>query len=72
MKTARLLEKLRKEFGFPTLDAMYESAITDGTCPGICEKCEEYTTEYEPDQDAGFCEECETNTVVSCLILAGI
>ena len=31
-----------------------------------------YTTEMEPDQDAGFCEECGTQTVKSAPILAGL
>lgn len=41
--------------------------------PGICsnENCE-YSTRVEPDSDSGWCEECESNTVVSAYILAGI
>ena len=40
---------------------------------GICsnENCTYYTV-VEPDQDKGWCEHCETNTVVSCLILGNI
>ena len=45
----------------------------DSVSPAICmnEGCE-YTAEMEPDQDRGFCEVCETNTMVSALVLAGI
>lgn len=41
--------------------------------PGICssEGCT-YTTEYEPDQDRGWCDECEKPTVVSVLVLLGV
>jgi hypothetical protein len=31
-----------------------------------------YSTEYEPDQQKGWCEECGTRTVRSALVLAGI
>jgi hypothetical protein len=30
------------------------------------------TCEMEPDQDAGYCEECRTNSMQSALILAGL
>ena len=52
---------------------MLERAVMDGRSPGICmnEGCN-YTTEVEPDQNAGHCESCNTQTVKSCLILAGM
>lgn len=41
--------------------------------PAICmnEGCE-YSQDMEPDQDRGWCPECEANTLASALILAGI
>ena len=42
-----------------------------GGVPAICESCG-YSTMYEPDQDRGWCEECNTQTVVSGLVLAGL
>ena len=52
-----------------------EEAFTmasDSVQPGICknELCE-YTTEVEPDQEEGYCEDCNTNTVISlqCLLM---
>lgn len=41
--------------------------------PGICtnDGCD-FTIDYEPDCDSGWCEECETNTVQSVYMLAGI
>lgn len=52
---------------------MLEQATFDSVALGICanEGCD-YTTTVEPDCATGYCEECETNTVKSCLVLAGI
>jgi hypothetical protein len=54
-------------------DELLESAAMDDVVPGICtnDGCD-FTAEYEPDQDAGWCEECDTGTVASALILAGV
>lgn len=43
---------------------------SDSIVPGICmnEGCNA-TYQYEPDQDRGWCEECNTGTVKSALIL---
>ena len=54
-----------------SLETLLEQGAFDGTCLGICIKCG-YTTETEPDQDEGWCENCKTNTVKSGMILAGI
>jgi predicted Zn-ribbon and HTH transcriptional regulator len=53
------------------LNEMLEQSLFDGIAPAICTECG-YTTDYEPDQDRGWCENCESNNVVSGLILAGI
>ena len=50
---------------------MLEEATFDSVADAICVECG-YTTVMEPDQDRGWCEECEKNTVKSCLILAGM
>ena len=52
---------------------MLEGCICDSVAPGICtnDGCS-YSTEVEPDSQGGFCEECGTQSVVSCLILAGV
>ena len=54
------------------LDLMGEY-ILDSLAPAICMNpgCD-YTTEMEPDQRAGWCECCETNSVKSLNILLGI
>jgi len=48
-------------------------AVADSVCPAICmnDGCD-YTVEMEPDQDRGWCESCDTNSMKSALVLAGI
>lgn len=59
--------------GFASVQDMLEHATFDSVASGICRNpCCDYSTEVEPDSDGGWCEECEANTVVSCLMLAGI
>lgn len=68
MKKLELLADLE---GFDSVDDLLETCI-DSVVPAICcnPRCD-YTTEMEPDQDQGWCEVCETNSVKSALILAG-
>jgi hypothetical protein len=71
-KAAKLVTLCQSE-GFTTIDELLESAVCDSISPAICmtEGCD-YTCEMEPDQDAGYCEECHTNTMKSALVLAGL
>lgn len=64
------LEVLADAWGM-TVDELLAEWALDSVVPGICtnDDCE-YTTTYEPDQDAGWCEMCDTPTVASALILA--
>jgi hypothetical protein len=32
----------------------------------------DYTTDMEPDQDRGWCDECGTNSMTSAMVLAGV
>lgn len=66
------LEELADAWGL-SADELLENAAMDNAVPGICTNsgCD-YTAEYEPDQDAGWCEECNAGTVASALILAGV
>jgi len=67
------LETLRRIEGYASVISMLETATYDGVCPGICvNKDCDYTTSVEPDQGAGHCENCNTKTVKSALMLAGI
>jgi hypothetical protein len=47
--------------------------LSDAVSPAICmnEGCD-FTCEMEPDQDAGYCEECHTNTMKAAPVLAGL
>jgi hypothetical protein len=67
------LNLLARDWGHTEPEALIEEYIFDGVMPGICQNqgCD-YSTEYEPDQDAGWCECCGTNTVVSAAVLMGI
>ena len=67
------LEQLIDNEGYETLESFLEDFALDSVVPGICmnDGCE-YTTNVEPDQDKGWCENCNTNSVKSGLVLAGI
>lgn len=55
------------------IETLVAAASFDGDSKGICinEGCE-YTTDVEPDQQHGYCEKCQTNTVKSICVLVGI
>ena len=66
------LDRLVEIEGYDSLDDLLPAAVADSVCPAIClnDGCD-YTAEMEPDQDRGWCEACDTNTVASALVLAG-
>lgn len=64
------LEKLAEIYGTDVM-TMLEEATFDSIAPAICMNCD-YTEDMEPDQDQGWCPECEQNSMKSCLILAGV
>ena len=65
------LSKLIESEGFENLEQMLQSTVFDSVSPGICVNPEcNHTVEVEPDQDRGWCEVCETQSVHSALILA--
>lgn len=67
------LEKIAEAEGFEDTMELMEMASMDGVTPGICENKDcDYMINVEPDCSDGWCEECETQTVVSCLILGGV
>lgn len=64
------LETLSKIEGIP-IEELLEQATFDSVARGICTNPDcNYTSTVEPDQDRGYCEDCQTNTVKSCLVLA--
>jgi len=67
------LDKLAEDWGFPDPNALLEEYMFDSVMPSICtNKGCDYSTEYEPDQDHGWCECCQTNTVASAAVLMGV
>jgi hypothetical protein len=67
------LTKLIEIEGYDSIEQLAEAVLSDAVSPAICmnEGCD-FACEMEPDQDAGYCEECRTNSVQSALILAGL
>jgi hypothetical protein len=67
------LAKLLEIEGYDTVEALMEAVFSDSVSPAICmnEDCA-FTCETEPDQDAGWCAECRTNTMTAAPVLAGL
>jgi hypothetical protein len=57
--------------GYSAIEELVQVVLSDAVSPAICmnEGCG-FTCEMEPDQDAGYCEECHTNSMHSGLVLA--
>ena len=56
-----------------TVDALLEWATYSSVAPGICMNRDcDYMTNVEADQNEGYCEMCETQTVQSAPWLAGV
>jgi hypothetical protein len=67
------LAKLIEIDGFDSIEELMEAVFSDAVSPAICmnEDCN-FTCEMEPDQEAGYCEECRTNTMKAAPVLAGL
>ena len=67
------LTRLAELTGFPTKEALLNQYISDTIVPGICMNpgCD-YTANVGADQREGFCEFESTQTVQSCLVIAGL
>lgn len=65
------LVELAEAEGYDDIVDLLEEATHDSVCPGICMTCD-YTAFVESDCDTGWCANCETRTVKSALILAGL
>jgi hypothetical protein len=65
LRTAKLA-KLHEIEGYDSFDELAEAVFSDSVSPAICmnEGCD-FTCEMEPNQDAGYCEECHTNTMTA-------
>ena len=67
------LEILAELEGFDSPQEYIEEFAISSVVPGICcnSGCD-YITNVEPDSEGGWCELCDTNTVKSGLVLAGV
>ena len=66
-------EQLAKDYGYKDAWECIQDTHNDGAIPGICRnKGCNYSTDVEPDQECGFCEDCGTQTVASIMILEGL
>ena len=66
-------QELARSEGYDTAEEMALEYMNDSTIPAICKNMHCHATFYmEPDQDKGWCEECEDNTVESLYILIGL
>ena len=67
------LAKLIETEGYESSEGLLEAVFSDSVSPAICmnDGCN-FTCEMEPDQDAGYCEECRTNTMKAAPVLAGV
>ena len=72
LRTAKLSKLLEIE-GYERVEDLIEAVFSDSVSPAICmnEDCN-FTCEMEPDQNAGYCEECHTNTMTTAPVLAGL
>ena len=65
------LAKLLAAEGYDTIEELAEAVFSDSVSPAICIEPDcDHVAEMEPDQDAGYCENCGKNTVVAALVLA--
>jgi hypothetical protein len=72
LHTAKLAKLIEIE-GYADIIQLMEAVLSDSVSPAICmnDGCN-FTCEMEPDQDAGYCEECHTNTMKAAPVLAAI
>ena len=52
-----------------TIEGLIETYIHSSVQPGICIQCGYVNSRLEPDQDRGWCEECEAGTCKSVGVL---
>lgn len=71
MQERSKLSILAEMEGYADIATMLLYNVGDSIVPAICtnEGCD-YCEALEPDQTEGFCPECETNSMKSCLVLA--
>jgi hypothetical protein len=66
------LAKLLEIEGYGSTEELMEAVFSDSVSPAIMNEGCDFNCEMEPDQDAGYCEECHTNTIKAAPVLAGL
>jgi hypothetical protein len=58
---------------YASADQLMGAVFSVAVSPAICMNAGcDFTCQMEPDQDAGYCEECHTNTMTAAPVLAGL
>lgn len=66
-RARELLDSLADDEGFDNPFDLCEAFIIDSIVPCICSNKDcGYTTELEGDSRNGYCEECESHSIISC------
>lgn len=68
------LQRIAADEGFADVESLLAWAAREASCPGICvdPDCGRSCSHIEPDQRHGYCDHCGGETIVSCLVLAGL
>ena len=67
------IDKLAKSEGYDNPEDMVTDKGLDGVVPAICMNPDcDHTETMEPDQSKGWCPDCQSNTMKSCLVLMGL
>jgi hypothetical protein len=66
------LAKVCEWEGFESIDKLLEHFIVSSVVPGFCTSCWTPGSNVEPDQNEGWCANCEHESVESILIIAGL
>ena len=69
-RPAELVAKLAESEGYESFAELVEDRGHNSVVPGICWLCRSYTTEVEPDQTEGYCENCGEGSVISAVEFA--
>lgn len=71
MSNSMLLDIMAADLGLE-VDDMLDEATYDSVAPGICTLCRTTVDFCEPDARENHCDSCDTYTVKSALVLAGV
>lgn len=70
MNAEEKLHQLADDYGYGSIGEMLEMATYNSVSPAICDNCGS-TAELEPDAINCPCEDCGSDSVSSCLVIAG-